>query len=137
MFFTKNVCTVTFFPSLAGLHQAHPFFHSRFLSVQEAGRDLFICSHQWFVLALTCWSPNGRTQLIHTQIFSKDRKMVAKEIIKPSSTHSLVAFLSGDWGRQKHSPFDFLIETRSQNQLKSAPELERYNKTHTNIKSRH
>lgn len=63
--------------------------------------------------------------------------MVAKELIKLSSAHSLVPFFFGDWERQKHSSFDFLIETRSQNQLKSVPELERYNKTHTNIKSRH
>lgn len=44
---------------------------------------------------------------------------------------SIALFPSFFWELGKaetHSPFDFLIETRSQNQLKSAPELERYNK---------
>lgn len=67
----------------------------------------------------------------------KREKMVVKELKTPKFCQFPCSCLFGDWERQKHSPFDFLIEPRSQKQLKSAPELERYNKTHTNIKSRH
>lgn len=73
-----------------------------------------------------------------TRRFAQKReKMVVKELKNPTFCQFLCFCLFGDWERQKHSPFDFLIESRSQKQLKSAPELERYNKTHTNIKSRH
>lgn len=79
--------------------------------------------------------PSSSTQ---TQIFFKREKNGGKGAYKTKILPiPLFLFFFGDWERQKHSPFDFLIETRSQNQLKSAPELERYNKTHTNIKSRH
>lgn len=130
------MCTVTFFQLCWPVSRSSLFLHSRFLSVKEASRDLSAA-----ISCLSSLSPAGHQMAepcSSTLRFpQKTGKMVAKELKKPSSVHLLVPFVFGDRERQKHSPFDFLIETRSQNQLKSAPELERYNKTHTNIKSRH